>query len=46
MTKLSREDATSELEHNGLKPGETRAYSSRITLDREAKPGYFLIDVK
>jgi len=46
MTKLSKEDATSELEHNSLKPGETRSYSSRITLDREAKPDYFLINVK
>ena len=45
-TQLSNDHATSEVEHTGLKPGETRAYSSRISLDRASDPAYFLIDVK
>ena len=46
MAKLSNDHATSQVEHNDLKPGETRAYSSGISLDREAEPNYFLIEVK
>ena len=44
--KLSKNHTTSNAQQDDLKPGETRAYSSRISLDREAEPSYFLIEVK
>jgi cell division protein FtsL len=46
MTKLSRDEATSTVERDALKPGERRAYASNITLSRHAVPEYFLIEVK
>ena len=42
---LTLEDATSDVETSGLKPGETRAYSNHIDLARDAEPSYFLVEV-
>tara|TARA_R110002110_G_scaffold205066_7_gene417295 strand:- start:453770 stop:454474 length:705 start_codon:yes stop_codon:yes gene_type:complete len=43
---LSREHATSDADKVSLKPGEVRAYSSRVDLDRDATPEYFLVEVR
>lgn len=45
-TTLSKQNATSEVKSEDLEPGETRAYSSIIPLERDAEPKYFLITLK
>jgi len=42
---VSSEDVTSEKVSRLLAPGETRSYSSRIKLDQEADPRYFLVNI-
>jgi hypothetical protein len=46
MTRLAKDHVTSDVKHNGLKPGESRVYSSQIKLSRASDPEYFLVEVQ
>jgi hypothetical protein len=44
--RLTREAASTPIEHDKLEPGETRTYSARIELIRPDPPFYFLLEVR
>jgi hypothetical protein len=46
MTKNSKIDTRSRVEYVDLRPGEIRSHSSKVPLDRNEKPYYFLVTVE
>lgn len=45
MTQLAKDHISSNAKYDGLKPGESRSYSSQIKLSRASNPEYFLVEV-
>jgi len=45
-TKNSKIDTRSRVEYGDLRPRETRSYSSKVPLDRNEKPYYFLVTIE